>query len=179
MIISPSEALKNGWITWPEWMAPLRAEKSIQPNAIDFTLDKLFSVDATSVVTITESTRTFRNNVEIKPNAKNEWELLPGQLYDGMSDFYVSVPQDVACILIIRSSFNRNGISLTSGLYDSGFKGNIGFTLHNRSGKLITAPNTRVGQIMFVSAKSVGQYQGIYNADNGTHWASHVSKNNK
>ena len=107
------------------------------------------------------------------PHSEKEyWVFNPNEMYDGMSDFFVSVPEGVACMLINRSSFNRAGVHLNSGLYDSSFQGNIGFTLFNRSQHIVyTQPNTRIGQIIFVHSESVGEYSGGYNTQNGQHWA--------
>jgi deoxycytidine triphosphate deaminase len=76
-------------------------------------------------------------------------------------------------MLVVRSTLNRNGLFITSGLYDSFFKGNAGFCLHNRSpGVARIAPHTRVGQIMFVKSEFSGvQYSGTYNTKQGQHWA--------
>jgi deoxycytidine triphosphate deaminase len=93
-----------------------------------------------------------------------------------MSDVYVEVPAGVAAKLIIRSTLNRNGIFLTSGLYDAGFKGNLGFVLHNRAGEAYLAPGTRVGQIEFYKSDSEGLYLGGYNTKEGQHWSEKSEK---
>jgi deoxycytidine triphosphate deaminase len=179
MYINPKHAIEQGWITHPacQSLEDWHDLKLINPNAIDFTLDRLFTVDAGTSATITESQRTFRDTPEIECNDDGLWELSPNQVYDGLSNMRVEVPNNVACMLVNRSTFNRCGVHLNSGLYDSFFSGNIGFTLTNRSGPLFTKPGTRVGQIIFVSSDASGQqYTGIYNgAEDGTHWSEHVS----
>ena len=98
------------------------------------------------------------------------WSISSHSVYDGMSDIYVELPEGVAAMLIIRSTFNRNGLFLTSGLYDSGYKGHLGFALHNRAdAQARVAPGTRVGQVIFVSSDSAGMYAGGWNHDQGTH----------
>lgn len=175
MLINPKEAIEKGWI---KGLVDLK--KQIQPNAIDFTLDKLFSVDKNTPFFLSEANKSMRKFKEIAATEfavpgysmikELAWELAPNTIYDGTSDVYVEVPEGVAVKLIIRSTLNRNGIFLTSGLYDSGFKGNVGFMLHNRSGYAYIAPGTRVGQIEFYKSDSAGLYAGGYNTKEGEHF---------
>jgi len=183
MFISPKTAIEEGWVKFPEWMSEEQQQKCIQPNALDFTVDRLFVVDR-GLFIINEDKKRMRGGPELEAKSvffeygtDPFWELQANEVYDGMSDFYVTVPEKVAAMLIVRSTFNRNGIFLTSGLYDSGFKGNIGFAIHNRSGGACMAPHTRIGQIMFVHSESVGQYTGGYNTKEGQHWTSSKNAN--
>ena len=100
----------------------------------------------------------------------NVWVLQPHTSYDAMSSFYMDIPEGVAVDIIIRSTFNRNGVFITSGLYDTGYLGNMGFVIHNNSGYVFLAPNTRIGQIRFWESDSEGKYAGGYNTANGAHW---------
>jgi deoxycytidine triphosphate deaminase len=59
---------------------------------------------------------------------------------------------------------------LVSGLYDSGFKGNIGAVLHTGTAYATIEVGVRIGQIMFIESKSVGTYAGGYNTADGQHW---------
>lgn len=171
MYINPKTAIENGWIT-----GITDPDKQIQPNAIDFTLDKLFTIDYQNTFTISEEGKQMRGGDEVIPvPSRNQdmdyWRLAGSTVYDGMSNIMVDLPEGVACELIIRSTLNRNGIFLTSGLYDSGFKGHIGFAIHNRSGIARIAPGTRIGQIKFVASDSAGTYAGGYNHEEGDYIA--------
>lgn len=161
MIISPQTAIDNGWISGVEF--------NPSPNAIDFTLDRLFTIDHTQSFVINNETKTMRGGDEFSPDQNNNWNLDRHTVYDGQSDMFVDIPDGVVASLIIRSTFNRNGIFLTSGLYDTGFQGHIAFALHNRSGHAVIERGVRVGQIMFMTADSHGQYAGGYNHARGTH----------
>lgn len=171
MLISPLVAIDKGWIEFPSYMSEHQKQKCIQPNAIDFTLDHLHVVED-NTATITENKKEMRQTHPYELTDVNSNLLIESNvLYDVMSDFYVNVPDNVACKLIIRSTFSRSGILMNNGLYDSGFKGNIGCTLFNMSkGLLITESCTRIGQIMFIESASVGQYSGGYNRKKGEHW---------
>lgn len=179
MLINPLEAIEKGWIkniTDPK--------KQVQPNAIDFTLDQLYTIENKSSV-ITETTKIMCGNVVCPPVSsryatEQGWFLLPGSCYDGMSNIHVTLPEGIACLLIIRSTLNRNGLLLTSGMYDSGYSGSIGFALHNRGkANAFIGQGTRVGQIMFIKSDSVGLYTGGYNHKEGTHWSQKEETKNE
>lgn len=172
MFINPKHAIEQGWVTLPAWMSEEQKTKCIQPNAIDFTIDRLYTVSSSDPALITEHSKQMRSVTEVPVNENGQWVIEPHQLYDGMSDFYVNVPDNVVSWLVIRSTFNRIGLQLTTGLYDSFFSGNAGFTLFNRSGPIITEPHTRIGQLIFAHADAAGRYAGGYNTSNGYHWAA-------
>ena len=170
MYINPRTAIEQGWIKLPAF-AQADPEKYIQPNAIDITVDQAFRMKIDGRVWITEDEKRMPEWVRMEPNATGEIVFLPSNIYDVMSDFYVEVPEGVCANLIIRSSFSRCGIRLSSGLYDSGFKGNIGFSIHNLGQPLATKFNTRIAQIAFVASDSAKQYAGGWNAEEGKHWS--------
>lgn len=176
MFINPQIAIDNGWITGIK-----DVEKQTQPNAIDFTLDHLFSINRNNTFMISEENKQMRGGSKIEPLAGSPykvcepyWLIEENSVYDGMSDVYVTLPEGVAAMLIVRSTFNRNGMFITSGLYDSGFEGNIGFAIHNRAGRARIVTGTRIGQIIFVESSSAGLYAGQYNTEEGQHWSSTV-----
>lgn len=173
------KAIKLGWITHPNCkeLSDWEDRKYLNPNAIDFTVDKIFSIAGHNRFVISESDKTMRGGHEIKPvqgrlpsrEGVEYWNLVGKGVWDCLSDAYVKIPEGVACELIIRSTFARNGCYLTSGLYDSGFEGHIGFAFHSDcSGGIHLAPGTRIGQIRFVQSDSHGVYAGQYNHAEGT-----------
>lgn len=189
MFISPQTAISEGWIKRSNGEEISAAY--IQPNAIDFTLDRAFSsVGSTkpfiAVDTIIDgelkTVKQFPEFVELtavegadpKFDRVPMFMVEPQSSIDFLSDFYVEVPEGVAALLIVRSTFNRGGNFVTSGLYDSGFKGNIGAALHNNGNtNAFVGKGTRVGQIIFVSSESVGSYTGGYNIELGEVAAQH------
>lgn len=185
MFIDPRTAIKEGWITFPEWMDDSFRDKCIQPNALDITIDKLFGVDYTTPFMVSEKTRIMRKTSEMSPlemkrapeysafDGEATWSLQNGHVYDAMSDFRVNVPDGIAAMLVPRSSFNRNGTFIMSGLYDSGFANNVGYMIYNLGGNSLIAQHTRIGQIIFVTSETSDKlYNGIYNKNQGQHWSS-------
>lgn len=171
MFISPKKAIQEGWIQGIK-----NPDKQIQPNAIDFTADKAFSVDPNEDFYVSERTKKMRGGELVEPyqtyyeaEPTLSWIIPSRDMFDFLSDIYVDLPEGVAAQLVIRSTLARNGLLLTSGLYDSGFKGHIGFLLHNlHHNDAVIAQGTRVGQIIFVSTDKAGLYSGGYNHDEGT-----------
>lgn len=170
----------------------------VEPNAIDFTLDSLhifqqslfyFSNEKSNVmhrarcevptIDVYEYNRTRglgdRGHL---PGDASGWALDPGTSYDAMSNVYIEVPEKMSAMLVIRSTANRNGVTLTCGLYDSGFKGNIGFALHVAKdvGSTFIEQGTYIGQVIFVASESEGTYSGGYNTKKGEHWTDAVAK---
>ena len=184
MFINPKTAIEQGWVTFPTLFTEETQKKCLQVNAIDFTIDKLYTIDERSPFFISEEKKQMRTGQEIVPlfdvqRQESYWRLDPHSVYDGISNFYVNVPEGVAAMLIVRSSFSRNGIYITSGLYDSGFKNYIGCGIHNRSGLAYISPGTRIGQLIFVKSESIGLYQGIYNNNVGQHWSENYKEQTK
>lgn len=185
MLISPKTAIESGWITHPEckiyqdWVD----RKFVSPNAIDFTLDTVFSIDKSKSFFISEKGKEMRGGMKQvaveHPNGQSYFKIPKEGVVDGMSEMYVEIPEGVSCSFIIRSTLNRNGLYMTNGLYDSGFKGNLGFAIHNRSGQAHIAPGTRVGQIIFQKSESEGTYEGGYNTEKGAHWTEEKPKTKK
>lgn len=177
MFISPKTAIDNGWVSYvgeggdlDDW------SKYIGPNALDFTLDRVYTIDSQKHFYISEEKKQMRGGKELiaeyDPQRQEHYWKLDAGVYDGMSNFYVKIPEGVAAMLVVRSSFNRNGINIFSGLFDQFFSGNIGHSIHNRSGLAFIAPGTRIGQLIFVKSESSGiLYAGGYNTEKGQHWS--------
>lgn len=172
MFINPQLAIEQQWVKFPEWMTPEQQTKCIQPNALDFTIDRVAELTNTPCrIGEDKSEIIHRKQISFFPEA-GWWKLHEGS-YDFMSDFYVDLPVGVAALVIIRSTFNRNGLFVTTGLWDSGFKGHIAGVLHNRVGRIEVQQHVRVGQVAFVSSdKTDVMYAGGYNTQQGTHWAA-------
>lgn len=171
MFVNPNTVVNEGWIKFPDWMVEEDRLKCIQPNAIDFTLDKVFNYKDDSSFVLSEELRVMRPQHEMLPDQSEYFGI--NNVSDIMSDFYITVPTGYAAYLIVRSTLNRNGLYITSGLYDQGFSNYIGCILHNRGPIAYIAPHTRIGQVIFVKSEDSGMlYSGIYNTNVGQHWST-------
>ena len=169
----------------------------IQPNAIDFPVDSLYKINKTPFYLSNDKSRRVNRslalmdtisshdvghifqhlNPEIGRTRNSGWLLEPGCSYEGSSHIYVEVPEKMAAFLVVKSTLNKNGVFIISGLYDSGYKGHIGFTLHNPLGYSYIEVGSFVGQIVFVDSESVGLYAGSYNTEVGQHWSELTTLN--
>lgn len=178
MFINPKTAIKEGWITWNETAIP-DIEKYIQPNAIDFDCSRVFALNQNDVAYLSETQKKVRGSAPmdliVDPTIGLCWALEQGHCYDFVSNFHCKLPQGVAAELIIRSTLNRSGVFLTSGLYDSGFQGDVCGMLRVHGGAFNLAPNTRIGQIKFIRSEDSGiLYSGGYSHKQGTHWSEGI-----
>lgn len=166
MFINPKIAIERGWVRGVK-----NPEKQIQPNALDFTLDSLKELDQLTTPVITETEKVMRPAWDVYPNADGKWVVERGVVYDGTSDMYVELPDGVAAVLYTRSTFARNGVFIMSGLYDTGYKGHVGFTVYSFGGsRVLVEPGTRIGQIAFIEASAAKAYAGGWNHEHGTHY---------
>lgn len=184
MILSPNQAIKEGWIKIPSNVQDI--DKYIQQNGIDVPIDKLFMINKMDNSILSENYRSFKRLTEINPNSKgveinNYNELITindcfkvdeDNVYDWCSNFELVLPENVCALIIIRSSLNRVGGTINTGNYDSGFQGLIGGTLTSRAGTLYIQHFTRIAQVMFYEASSAKMYDGIYQNKSQTHWQS-------
>ena len=172
MFINPQHAIQQGWIKGIK-----NLETQVQPNAIDFTLDRVFSISDNEFIISTEKAtgkelKQMRGGSEIltSPDRRTGVEFfhLITSSYDILSAVYVDLPEGVACLLVPRSTFARNAMWIVSGLYDSGFKGHVGCVLHQLKGTSKVEKGTRIGQIIFVSSENAKLYAGGYNHNENT-----------
>lgn len=167
MLINPKQVIENGWIKLPEGV---KVETVVQPNAIDFTADELWQLDLTSTFTLSESVRVHRARTKVEPDADGFWTLLPGCHYEFGSKFFCTVPEGAAAEVTVRSSLNRSGVQINTGIWDSGFSGHLGGMIYNPVGTTRLGVGTRIGQIKFTVSASEGTYTGGYNAAEGSTW---------
>lgn len=137
--------------------------EDIQPNAIDLRLDNVFAINS-DVFVIDEHNKRHRGTTKIHPDSDGFYTLQPGQ-YDITMANTITIGEGEAGWLIIRSTFNRNGVFITSGLYDSGFSGVVGGVLHVNIGPIRVKAGTRIAQFLLFSAENLSTYNGDYGFD--------------
>ena len=147
MIIDPQKAY--AWLTNAE-------EGNIQQSGIDVRLKSLTAITGGRL-------GKTEKRVDISPvDCLGGWFTLLAGDYDFACYEHVVMPEDCCAILIQRSSLNRLGLYITTGLYDNGFHNYIGGVLH--------VPHTveieegcRIAQIIFIKSESRSTYRGQYN----------------
>mgnify|MGYP005689038565 FL=1 len=132
----------------------------VQPNAIDLRVDKIFQ-SFSQVFIISEDEKQHRKSAPVELDDHGWYRLEPGS-YEIIMEGTVSIGDDEAGWVITRSSLNRNGCFITSGLYDSGYEGVMAGVLHVNNGPMMLKPGTRVGQFLLFKAEALNQYDGDY-----------------
>lgn len=133
-----------------------------QPNAVDLRLGKVFKING-NVFTIDEQQKNHRGSTEFEPWPDGYYYLVPGH-YEVIMENEIHVGPDEAGFVITRSTLNRNGCFLTSGLYDTGYNGVMAGVLHVNCGLMRIKPGTRIGQYLCWKAEALSSYDGDYGA---------------
>ena len=132
----------------------------VQPNAVDLRLDKVYRIKNEPFI-LTNEVKQHRGSTEVLPDANGFFNLVPGQ-YEVIMENTISVGEGEAGWVITRSTLNRNGVFLTSGLYDSGYNGVMAGCMHVGSGPLRIKKGTRIGQYLSFNAETLHMYDGSY-----------------
>ena len=130
-----------------------------QPNAIDLRLGKVFAIN-NSLFELSEEGKRHRGTTEITPVL--DWYYLEEGTYEVVMENIVTVGADEAGWVITRSTLNRNGVFITSGLYDSGYNGVMAGAMHVRGGPVRIQKGTRVAQFLLFKAEALTLYNGSY-----------------
>jgi len=111
-----------------------------------------------------EFTKCQQNGIDC--SVREGAEILPKGFVNILLYEEVRLPGWCAMTLQTRSSYSRKGVFITSGLYDSGFRGAIGCSIYNLSEEKIIIPGgERILQAIFWKPDSAslynGQWQGL------------------
>ena len=136
-------------------------EGDVQPNAVDLRLGKVFKIKE-ELFEISNDHKKHRGiEYEVQPDEDGYFYLVPGH-YEVVMDNIIQVGEGEAGWVITRSTLNRNGLFLTSGLYDSGYHGVMAGVLHVTIGDARIKKGTRIGQYLSFDAEALYSYDGDY-----------------
>lgn len=135
-------------------------EGDVQPNAVDLRLGKVFKISQ-STFKIDEKDKIHRGSFEMKPDEGGYYNLPEGH-YEVIMENMITVGENEAGWVITRSTLNRNGVFLTSGLYDTGYDGVMAGMMHVTCGPMRVQRGTRIGQYLSFDAESLHKYDGSY-----------------
>lgn len=135
-------------------------EKDVQPNAVDLKLEKVYQI-LTNEFEISNDHKKHRGTEELLPDTEGYFTLHPGS-YEIIMENLINVGEGEAGWVITRSTLNRNGCFITSGLYDSGYHGVMAGVLHVTMGTARIKKGTRVGQYLSFDSESLHMYDGDY-----------------
>lgn len=136
-------------------------EGDSQPNAVDLRLGKIFPIRK-DVFEISNDHKKHRGTEpELQPDSEGYYTLEPGD-YEIVMENIINVGEGEAGWVITRSTLNRNGLFITSGLYDTGYHGVMAGVLHVGVGTARIKQGTRVGQYLSFNAENLSSYDGDY-----------------
>ena len=123
-------------------------------------LGKVFKI-LPNVFEVTNETKTHRGTEELLPDSEGFYFLDPGH-YEVVMENIINVGESEAGWVITRSTLNRNGCFITSGLYDSGYHGVMAGVMHVTVGPAKIKKGTRIGQYLSFNAEALTMYDGSY-----------------
>ena len=135
-------------------------EGDSQPNAVDLRLGKLYKITP-NIFEVSNENKKHRGSILLEPDADGFYILEPGH-YEVVMENVIQVGKDEAGWVITRSTLNRNGVFLTSGLYDTGYHGVMAAVMHVTVGIARIKQGTRIGQYLSFDAESLSSYDGDY-----------------
>jgi len=136
-------------------------EGDVQPNAVDLRVAKIFSINGENLFEISNEHKKHRGGNELKPDPEGFYNLGMGH-YEVIMENVIHVGTNEAGWVITRSTLNRNGCFITSGLYDSGYNGSMAGVLHVTCGQARIKQGTRIGQYLSFNAEALHSYDGDY-----------------
>jgi deoxycytidine triphosphate deaminase len=110
---------------------------------------------------IDEEQKKHRGSVELTVDPDGYYTLKEGH-YEVVMENVIKVGEGEAGWVITRSTLNRNGVFLTSGLYDSGYHGVMAGVMHVTCGPMKIKPGTRIGQYLSFDSEALSKYDGSY-----------------
>jgi deoxycytidine triphosphate deaminase len=135
-------------------------EGDVQPNAVDLRVGKIFKIND-SLFQVSNEDKKHRGTYELKVDPEGYYNLEPGH-YEVVMENIINVGEGEAGWVITRSTLNRNGVFLTSGLYDSGYHGVMAGVMHVTVGQARIKQGTRIGQYLSFNAEALHKYDGDY-----------------
>lgn len=156
MIISPKK------IVWEKILANIQDEvDQVQQNWIDLTLNTIEKLWTRANGLLKNSrVHTTREDVDYLPE-DNTVKLDVG-IYDITFNEEINIPNWMCAMIFTRSTVNRWGNFITSGLYDAGYHGVLGAILHVNV-PIILEKWVKLAQIVFSSAEEGSLYEWVYN----------------
>ncbi len=135
----------------------------IQQCGVDLTVSKVFTLEGEGALDFTNERRKLPEYKEIKPSG-DHWLLRPGVYHIAFNEKIV-MPNDIAGLLLPRSSALVCGIVQHTALWDPGYEGSSFFHAEVcRPVKIYR--NARIGQMAFFRlGGATSSYKGIYKGE--------------
>lgn len=132
----------------------------VLPNTVVLRLSKLFKLSA-STFKIDEKEMSYRGTYEVKPDALGYYNLAEGH-YEVIMENELIVGENETGMIFTSVDLIRNGVFLTSSLYQSEYEGLVSAVMNVTCGPMRIAKGTKIGNYVSFEAEVVKKYQGEY-----------------
>lgn len=110
---------------------------------------------------ITTGNHTQVQQVGIDCSLISSFKLQHGESHNVNFTEAVNLPINIFSLFYPRSSLSRQGVFVSTGVYDPGYQGSVGCTIYNMSGREMKfEKGDRVGQMVFFRADAASSYDG-------------------
>ncbi|MBI2076102.1 MAG: deoxyuridine 5'-triphosphate nucleotidohydrolase [Candidatus Aenigmarchaeota archaeon] len=134
----------------------------LQQCGIDLTVGKIFSLRGIGALDFTNEKRKLPEYEEIKPE-KGAWALGKGTYHAAMNE-KIRLPDNIAGLLLPRSSALSCGIEVHTAVWDPGYKGRS-FMHLSVSRPVELHKNARIAQMIFFALSGKAEYKGSYKGE--------------
>lgn len=134
----------------------------LQQCGADLTVGKIFSLKGRGSLDFTNTKRKLPDYTEIKPK-KDVWFLKKGTYHAAMNEKII-LPNNIAGLLLPRSSALSCGIEVHTAVWDPGYVGRS-FMHLSVSRPVELHKNARVAQMIFFNVSGNAEYNGAYKGE--------------
>jgi len=142
-----------------EHVSPV-TEVQVQPNGVDITLDTVAHPRERGE--IGREGKVIADREVVTPTA-GRYTLEPGNYIVGYGE-RIKIPRDHVGFILPRSSLLRNGTTLHTAVWDTGYEGR-GEGLVSVGWPISIDDGARIGQFVLAAADHVGAYDGTYQGE--------------
>lgn len=134
----------------------------VQPNAVDIRLGQMFKIESSQPFELSADNQKKHHSKSLLAPDKDGYYWLAAGSYEFVASNKIEVAEGEAGFVITRSTLNRNGVFITSGLYDSGYSGVMAGVMHVMVPYARIQQGAAIGQYLNFKSESIGEYSGSY-----------------
>jgi len=139
-------------------------ETQLQPNGFDLCIDKVFRFVGRGRIDFSNKNRKIADVQEMPPDSEGKWSFGRGTYKIRMKET-TNIPDNIRAIARPRSTLIRNGATVETGVWDSGYHGKSeSLLLIENDRGIIIEKGARVIQLIFFTGEIPETiYQGKFN----------------
>jgi len=148
MIVTPKNAIDNGWIS--DLKDPV---EQVHATSIDLTLDKLWEVNQSGTFALNKTDYALRSRSAITPIARRNtryffWQIDFSKCLFGASDINFNLPETVFGMIFTLPKPAANCVSITQTMIPAGHSGIFHFPFVVNGGTIRIEPGTPIASLL-------------------------------